>query len=204
MTDNWKSDQADMELLSRVLEIYGANRSRWPAAERLALSRMLAENPAARRYVHEAELFDALLDEAPVVAASREAALATRIVAAAAGVPQSMEVGGQSAVQHVGPARAVAVDGRSARPLGISPRQPRQGWIVSAPVARSIRLAPAATLLAAALMVGIFTGFATNLFGTDVVSRASGIETAHATETIDYSGDVFDDIAYDALDEDFL
>ena len=52
-------------MLKDVLDAYGADRTRWPAASRREISALLAVSQEARRLVAEAEAFDRLLDAAP-------------------------------------------------------------------------------------------------------------------------------------------
>jgi hypothetical protein len=70
--------------LQHVLDIYGADRTRWPAADRLDLAGFIASNASAREALAEATALDRLLDKAPRVSIERERALARRIVTAAA------------------------------------------------------------------------------------------------------------------------
>ncbi len=70
--------------LQHLLDIYGADRTRWPAADRLDLSGLIATVPEAKAAVAEALALDRLLDKAPRVSIERERALARRIVSLAA------------------------------------------------------------------------------------------------------------------------
>ena len=51
-----------------LLAAYGADTGRWPAAERAAAERLLAEDPALAADLAEARAFDSLLDELPAPA----------------------------------------------------------------------------------------------------------------------------------------
>ena len=73
----------DRQALEHLLEVYGADRTRWPARERLRFASLVAEDDGARRLVSEASALDSLLDLAPKASAAREHALKERIVAAA-------------------------------------------------------------------------------------------------------------------------
>ena len=64
-----------------LLDAYGAEPARWPAAERDAALTLLARDAAARRAQAQAASLDALLDRAPV--APQSAALQARVLAAA-------------------------------------------------------------------------------------------------------------------------
>src|SRR5262245_7919941 len=81
MTKDMRAE--DRQALERLLEIYGADRTRWPARERLRFASLVAEDEASRRLMAEASALDRLLDVAPKASAAREHALKERIVAAA-------------------------------------------------------------------------------------------------------------------------
>lgn len=70
-----------LERLRDVLDAYGAELERWPAAERDALSAVLARSAAARRLREDAARLDAALDALPAVLPSPD--LEARILAAA-------------------------------------------------------------------------------------------------------------------------
>ena len=99
MTNNSKTGLA---LLEETLEIYGADRTRWPLEVRRALSGLLSENPDARRLFADGEALDRLLDLAPALEKSRVNALSDRIAAASRTTPR-MAATSKAAV----PARAV-------------------------------------------------------------------------------------------------
>lgn len=148
-------DRQDLELLERVLDVYGADRDRWPAAERLRLARVLTESEEARRMLRDAAALDRLLDLAPAFDAARQAQLAERIVARAAAMPR---------LAHAGPATEVARG-----PLARLPSLSRFG-----------RVAPAAALLAASLMLGVFAGWQSGDLYPGL--RPAALETAEATD----------------------
>jgi hypothetical protein len=81
MTENNKIENDEMDALERLLESHGADRTRWPAPERLRFAPLLSSNEQARRLLAEAQALDRLLDLAPEPRTNR-AALADRIVAA--------------------------------------------------------------------------------------------------------------------------
>ena len=62
----------DRQALERLLEIYGADRTRWPARERLRFASLVAEDDAARHLMAEATALGSLLDLAPKASAARE------------------------------------------------------------------------------------------------------------------------------------
>lgn len=138
----------DRDALSRELEAFqvlldghGAERTRWPAPQRLRFAGLLAESSEARRRLAEAEALDSLLARAPLPSPSRHAALVDRIVDAAR-------------AQGAPSAAAVTVLHRPARRRPLVSGLPVLGLPVSAFRARG----PAAALLAASLLVGIFVG----------------------------------------------
>lgn len=75
--------QNAMNDLAQLLEAYGADQARWPAARRSSVEGVLASDPRARAMLAEAAAFDRLLDGAASVPPEREHALAQRIVAMA-------------------------------------------------------------------------------------------------------------------------
>lgn len=77
-----------MALLEETLEIYGADRTRWPLEVRRALTGLIAESADARRVVADGEALDRLLDWAPVLDQARLTALADRIAAASRTTPR--------------------------------------------------------------------------------------------------------------------
>jgi hypothetical protein len=85
--------KATLQDLHSVLEIYGANRTRWPAALRLQLAHMISSDPLAKQALKEAAALDTLLNLAPLVSAERERALAVRIVIAAKKPQERQSVG---------------------------------------------------------------------------------------------------------------
>lgn len=129
------SQMNDPEVLHRqlqqLLEAHGADRSRWPAAERLRFAPLIASNVQAKVALSEAAALDRLLDSAPTVSIERERALARRIVAAASAPPL----------------RA----GRAGSNVVALRRNPASNF------ATAIRH-PAAALMAASLVLGIVVG----------------------------------------------
>jgi len=150
-----KKSQADEHLqeLTSLLDVYGADKGRWPAADRMRVSAAIASDPRAQKLFAQAEAFDRLLDMAPRVTPDRERALAQRIVASVAA--------DQSRLPLHPPTNVI--------PLSIA-RKP-------APTAqgRPTRQA-AAALLAASLVLGIFVGTSGQLsLAMDLVAEAVGL-----------------------------
>ena len=130
---------ADFE---RLLDVYGGDRTRWPAEARAAAAQLVARDAKARRMLAEAEVLDRVLERAPLPSLAVEAALAERIVAAAQRSPRIVKIAsGQSSVVSL-------PDGRGTAAAAIR--------ILETRILRGdVR---AAALLAASLMVGIFIG----------------------------------------------
>jgi hypothetical protein len=156
----------DRQALEHLLEVYGADRTRWPARERLRFASLVAEDDAARHLLAEATALDSLLDLAPKASAAREHALKERIVAAA--------------LRQTGPKFAVVA--RATEDAGA-------GW--KAWVRRpSLSRAPASSgwaaggLLAASLVVGVLLGSA----GTfDTAAQQMAEATGYATSVTETS-----------------
>jgi hypothetical protein len=108
-TTNTGMTLADFE---QLLDVYGGDRSRWPAEKRAAAAQLVARDGNARRLLAEAEGLDRALERAPLPALATEAALADRIVAAARRSPRIVSVspprsdGAQAAVTSARPAEA--------------------------------------------------------------------------------------------------
>lgn len=83
-----KPEAARLAELAAALDTYGADRTRWPAPLRHALSGLIAASAEAQRMLQDAEDFDRLLDEAPAASPDEVARLADRIVAAAERQPR--------------------------------------------------------------------------------------------------------------------
>jgi transposase-like protein len=164
---------ADFE---RLLDVYGGDRTRWPAEQRAAAAQLVARDGGARRLLAEAEGLDRVLERAPLPALAAEAGLADRIVAAARRSPRIVSV----ASQRSGSAS-------HARLLASAPRSVRGGWMGLAHGKAS-----AAGFLAASLIGGVLLGLSSlpqsvmpqlaDLVGLD----RSGYNIAH----VDFDEDV--------------
>ncbi len=157
MTKDKRSE--DRQALERLLEVYGADRTRWPARERLRFASLVAEDDAARRLLAEATALDSLLDLAPKASAAREHALKERIVAAA--------------LRQAEPRFAV---------VARSTETGSPGWRAWARRVPASSGWAAGGLLAASLVVGVLMGSA-GTFDTAVqqVAEAAGYSTADAS-----------------------
>ena len=142
---------------ARLLDIYGADRTRWPLAVRASAATRLAADTKARVLLAEAEALDTLLLRAPEPEGADVSALADRIIAAALRAPRL--------VASSGPAAPAVAAPRSA--LRAPDRAPQR----------------AAALLAASMMIGIFVG--QSQWGANAVpfvEQLTGITLQSSTE----------------------
>lgn len=125
---------SEIEALAHRLEVSGADRTRWPAQERLRFAPLIAHDDAARRLVAEAAALDRVMDMAPALDGARLGPLIDRIVAAAAAEGQR------------GDGNVLPFDRAGKAPYAARPAPHRNGNF------------QAAALLAASLVVGVFVG----------------------------------------------
>ena len=130
--------------LERLLEIYGSDRTRWPAEARAGASQLVSRDKAARRLLVEAEALDRALERAPLLSLGRETELADRIAAAAVRSPR---------IVHLNSA-----PGRSAPAGSESDVSPPAGSPARGEWRMATRLGGAAGVMAASLAVGIMIG----------------------------------------------
>ncbi|MHA1573552.1 MAG: hypothetical protein ACTSX8_06120 [Alphaproteobacteria bacterium] len=157
----------ELDALERLLDVYGADRTRWPARERLRFASLIADEPEAQRLMAEAVALDRLLDVAPAARKDQEQGLTGRIVAAARGQ------------QH--------------NPLSVSQVSPAVSNIVKLPAwVRRPQIAgafgasdwPAAGLLAASLVLGVMLGSAGMLDSTmQEVAEVAGLSSSLTVES---------------------
>jgi hypothetical protein len=132
---------ADFE---RLLEVYGSDRTRWPADARAGAGHLVARDRAARRLLVEAEALDRALERAPLPSLALEAALADRIAAAAPRSPRIVRSGGAPAAQ-------APAEGRS-NVFRLPDLRGRRQW------RGRTALGGAASVLAASLAIGVLIG----------------------------------------------
>jgi len=158
------SGPAGLDRLEVALDTYGADRTRWPAPLRLALSGLIATSSEAQKLLADAEAFDRLLDRAPEYSPDKLAKLGDRIAAAAARQPRLVATsgGGDASPSEI------------ARPVF----RRSHGFTMSA--------------LAASLMLGIFAGqtnvlnsTADMLLSSDAASSASPSRQVAQTDDAD-------------------
>ncbi len=171
MTEKNIIDGTGLDALEQALERFGSDRTRWPAPVRRSLAGLLASSADAKARLREAEALDRLLDLAPEPAIDTRA-LADRIMAAAAA-----EI----------PAAA--------------PPKARVAWASFGGGATAARAEwPAAALLAASLVVGMFFG----LNGTLDTAVAPLVAQASTDADIDPGLLAFDGDAMGMFEEDTL
>jgi len=172
----------DRKALEHLLDVCGADRTRWPARERLRFASFITQDGEAQRLVAESAALDALLDRAPRASEDRERALKERIVATAL---------------RTGETKLAIVTSNDA------PAPPRLPiWLRAASPARmrERREWPAAAVLAASLVLGVMLGSAGTFDSTmQQVAEAAGIDSTAETSQLALGEDMLG-----SVDEDFL
>lgn len=174
MTEKNRIDGDGLEAFGEVLDRYGSDRTRWPAPVRMRFARLISEDGAAGQRLKEAEALDRLLDLAPPPAVDTRA-LASRIMA--------------------------ALEAETGVAAGQGPKRAWSPEIVRNRVVTSGRThGPAAALLAASLVLGMFSG----LSGT----FETAVQPLVADATYEGDGDLgqiaFDSNAMSFFEEDYL
>jgi len=160
-----------MARLRAVVAAYGADSARWPAAERHALAEFIATNAEARRLIDDDAAFDAVL------AAAATGAPAASVARARDSLFARLETGADAAGAPQPGGRIV--------PLARRP--------VPRPAAAADRgLWREAAVLAAALLIGIFTG-------TQGLIEGSGLDLTALTSSATSAATDSDDISELAL-----
>jgi hypothetical protein len=168
-----------MQRLRDVLSAYGADRARWPAAERSALEAFIAENAEAQALVAQEAEFDGLLAEAA------EAAPPAAVARTRASLLEIIDADSASHARAEG--IVVPLRSKSARPA--APVPTRSVW-------REL------SVMAAALLIGFFTVSQGFLEG-------SSLDPSQFTSSASDDGDDVSAIALgttdtDATEEDLL
>jgi hypothetical protein len=156
----------ELDALERLLDVYGADRTRWPARERLRFASLITDEPEAQRLMAEAVALDRLLDVAPAARKDQEQGLTGRIVAAARGQQHKPLRGSE-----VAPA--------------ISNIVKLPAWVRRPQIARAFGASdwPAAGLLAASLVLGVMLGSAGMLDSTmQEVAEVAGLSSSLTVE----------------------
>ena len=174
----------DREALERLLDIYGADRTRWPARERLRFAGVISEDKTAAHMLAEADALDRLLEQAPRASSADVEALKERIMAAAlrAKAPQLAVVAG---------GKTVASKVAAGRPA-VGVRFARGEW-------------PAAAMLAASLVLGVMLGSTGSLDSTfQEVAEVTGLRSAQTDISTDNSQLALGEEIEAQTDEDML
>jgi len=174
----------DREALERLLEIYGADRTRWPARERLRFASVVSEDKAAARLLAEADALDRLLELAPRASGADIDALKERIMAAA--------------LRSRPPQLVVVASGKSTSGADMAARGRRSAF--AAKFGRGEW--PAAAMLAASLVLGVMLGSAGAFDATvQEMAEVTGLTSAPADNSRLALGD---EIEGQQPDEDLL
>jgi len=167
----------DRQALEHLLDVCGADRTRWPARERLRFASFIAADEEAQRLVAESAALDALLDRAPRASEDREHALKERIVAAAlrTGETKLAVVTSRDAQAEPGLPTWLHYAKRMAVPART---QKRHEW-------------SAAAVLAASLVVGVMLGSAGTFDATmQEVAEVTGIANVAETSRLALGEDI--------------
>jgi len=168
----------EIAALSRVLDAFGSDRSRWPAGAAERFRPLLAEAPQARALLAEARALERVLDQAPRPSGERMRALTERIVA----------------IVETGEPEATATPGSGGRVIAL-PTRIRDIGRAAAAADRNVW--QTAALLAACLVAGVYLGASPAV--TPVLQDFA--ESIGVTSELDSTSYAFFD---ESLDEDAL
>ena len=174
----------DREALQRLLDTYGADRTRWPARERLRFAGVVGEDKAAARLLAEAVALDRLLDRAPHATQGDLDALKERIMSTAlrGSQPRLKVVASEQLTQDEMPSGNV-----------LQLRRPS--------LSRHFAEWPAAAVLAASLVLGVMLGSAGTFTSTmQEMAQATGFSEPATDSSQLALGDYVDG----QVDEDLL
>lgn len=159
---------ADREALGRLLEIYGADRTRWPARERLRFASIISEDKQAAKMLAEAQALDRLLDRATPATDAGLEALKSRIMAVALAERPVQSIAVAAAQQQHGVASISSLAVARERRAGRSGFGSSGEW-------------PAAAVLAASLVLGVMLGWGGAFTGTmNQMAQVAGLEASSA------------------------
>jgi len=154
----------DREALERLLDIHGADRTRWPARERLRFASVISDDETAARMLAEASALDMLLDKASRPSEAGIEALKERIMAAAL-----REHAAQLPVATGSSASVTSIWSRRRSLSAIAPRFAE--W-------------PAAAVLAASLVLGVMLGSAGTFESTmSQMAQVAGLQSTASDST---------------------
>ncbi|KWT68960.1 hypothetical protein [Hyphomicrobium sulfonivorans] len=166
----------DREALERLLDIYGADRTRWPARERLRFASIISDDDQAAKMLAQARALDRLLDQATPAGDATLEALKGRIMAAALA-----ERGSQAGV--VGDGQPHVGGGASVTSLSaVRERRAARNSAVG-----SFGEWPAAAVLAASLVLGVMLGWGGAFTGTMTqMAQVAGLEESRTDTASTY------------------
>ena len=166
-TDN----PAQMARLTHVLEAYGSDQDRWPEIERPALEGFIRENQAAQKLLAEFQALDTLLDRSETFEPAAD--LADRIV-------QIAETAGHSGNSSQEKTETNVVS---------FPPPPRSARRTTTHQSLAPRFWPAAGLMAASLLFGIYIGM--NDFAGSSLLNVTGTQVADLDSSLNSELDTF-------------
>lgn len=184
------TSRPQIERLQMVLDVHGSDRDRWPAADRLELARLLANDIEAQALLADAKAFDRLLDMAPSPSRERTQALAHRIVASARREGRHAD-DASARVNHKKSQSGEAVPLRRHSPVA---------WKFGWKNGHSRTAAGSAALLAASLFMGLVAG--ASLLPSDVLPGARVL--AETSDEYLLQQLVMGEDSNEAMDEDLL
>ncbi len=185
------NDAQRLQELEEVLDIYGADRSRWPVEKRHALAEFVAGNAMAGAMIEEAVRLDRLISGAKL----EDDVAATGVVAKtlAAGIVEGLGRDAGANTQEgrrTGPAQGKPASSRSGSARRFSTGVHRR------PTPRRTRVGAEIAAMAAALLL---------LFGTGVYAGFSGWLPTAGDEYAEIDGALTDGLTPDPLfDEDII
>lgn len=135
---------SSLQDLASALDTFGADRTRWPAPVRLALSSLISSNIEAQRMVREAEAFDKILDQAPSLSIEALTRLAGRIEADTVRHPRLVSGAGAATSRQPSTQRGFAFGGRQ---HGMAAAALAASLVLGILVGQTPALNPAAELL---------------------------------------------------------
>lgn len=178
----------EIAALRQLLEGCGADRTRWPAPDRLRFAALLKHDAQARRILAEAGALDRVLDLAPRVGEQRQRALAERIAAAAATAAQDGKAADAFGRTSAKPAVEVASERTTGGVADLAAAR-RRAPVRGGQFGRSRPVWHAAGLLAASLVLGVLAGGSgalapvlQNLPGLSADADADGLHLARGLD----------------------
>jgi hypothetical protein len=139
MTNEIPQGKAGLDALAELLDIYGADVTRWPAGAANRFAALLQASGEAQKLFMDAQALDRMLDQAAAIPAARTDAVKAKIFA--------------------GIAAERAPAARVETPANVVPMsRPRASLPAGKPVTARRSQWPEMAVLAASLMLGVFAG----------------------------------------------